>query len=630
MTLRGSSRPRRLLAAHAVWILLTTAVVMVGAWLYQALQSPVYTSQASVVLESVLSPSTAPVAPAMGTEKQVGLSGVVLSRAAGQLGTDERRLSQRVDVNVPPDANVLNISCTASTAALAQKCAQTVVDSYVAYRNGSPSASPPSGPSASPPSGPAESPLHADVVTPADLPTGPTRTSLAVLLAVGLVVGLSLGVATAYLRDLQDDRLRDVDDLASQSGLPVLPLVTRDGEAEALRAVRVQLHALSGELHGRTVLVAPIGPGRDDASVAAGLATTFARSGSSVVLVDGDLRSPRLHRYFGLPPSHDDNPGLTGLLQGRAQVAEVRRETTVPRLRLITAGPVEESAGDLMVPEELAATLDELRGWADLVVVECAPVLAGADTIALASAADVCLLVAEVGRTKRRAVRQAVAALPHRPDLLVAAVPLEPGPRPPALVAPRHAVKPSPAEPLPAVVTSPNGSRIGSGDEADASLPLFQEIISGKAVAEAGEQPPRVQVLDPALPPDPDPRDQQADADARAPRDAGEVSVDAPGAVDAHAAGAKTRGADDSPGNDSPGNDPSADDSPSNDPAGSDSGNDPAGDDAQGTDAIGQHPTDAAAGDKDQGDRDEAGREEPGSGDGDEGEPARPDMEGVR
>jgi hypothetical protein len=118
-----------------------------------------------------------------------------------------------------------------------------------------------------------------------------------------------------------------------------------------------------------------------------------------------------------------------------------------------------------MAPEKLAAALDKLRGGADLVVVKGAPVLATADTVALAFAADVCLLVAEIGRTKRRAVQQAVAALPRRPDLLVAAVPLDPGPRNSLPIEPRHAVKPPPDTPLPSASEGP-GSAGGHGTEA--------------------------------------------------------------------------------------------------------------------------------------------------------------------
>ena len=567
MTLEGSSRPRPLLIAHARWILLTTAAVLLGAWVYQVSRAPVYTSQASVVLDS-----TTPLTAAMGTEKQVAMSGVVLSRAAGTLGTDEHELSQRVSATVPPDASVVNISCKARTAALAQRCAQAVADSYVAYRN-TPSSI----------SGAGRSSLRARVTTSADLPTEATRTPLAVLLGVGLVAGLSLGVATAYLRDMQDDALRDADDLGNRSGLPVLPLVPREADADAFRALRVQLHALAGGLHGRRVLVAPVGPGTSDGNVAAGLAVAFARTGASVVLVDADLRAPGLHRHVVLPASDPDNPGLTGLLHGLARPGEVRQETTVTGLSLVTAGPVEENAADLMVPEALAAALDKLRGRADLVVVRSGPVLATADTVALASAADVCLLVAEIGRTKRRAVQRAVGALPRRPDLLVAAVPMEPGARSSSAVTPRHAVKPSPDAPLPSATVSANGSHVPQGDLSarslsragrdEASLPCFDEVVSGRATARGGHPPHLDEPLHGA-------------------------SADGPGAVDA----------------------------PVTEATGTGSVRDPGVQDPTGQDGAGPEP----AG-EDQVERDEPGRDEPDSDKGNvgEGKTARPDLKGV-
>jgi Mrp family chromosome partitioning ATPase len=403
---------RRLLAARAAWILLTTLAVLAGTWLFQASAPVVYSSTASIVLESAVAPGTTPLAPAMGTEKEVAVSGAVLDLAAATLGTTERELAGRVSASVPPDANILDLQCTASTPEDARRCAQTVADDYVAYRD--PARTVSSGAHSS-------SPIRASVVTQASLPTAPKRTSPTILLGVGLVAGLSLGVATAYLRDRTDDRLRSVDDLKENAGIPVLPLIPRRARTDDFRALRVQLEGMVGRFHRLVVVVTAVGPKDDETMMATGLAVALARSGAQVTLVDAHVRAPRLHARFGL----SDFVGLTDLLAGGVSAQQAVQATSVPRLHLIAAGVKDEDSPQLLVPERLWPVLEQLRSTADVVVVDCPPVLAAPDAAAAGMGANAVLLLAELGRTRRAAVRRAAAELSHPINVLLAAVPIE-------------------------------------------------------------------------------------------------------------------------------------------------------------------------------------------------------------
>ena len=124
-------RPASLLRVHGAWVLTCTLLVLAGAYAYTALAPVRYLSEASVVVESQVSPNTTPIAPAMGTEKRVASSGVVIDRAAATLGLSPVELGRRISVGVPPDTHVLSIDCTAPSPQAAQRCAQVVADAYV-------------------------------------------------------------------------------------------------------------------------------------------------------------------------------------------------------------------------------------------------------------------------------------------------------------------------------------------------------------------------------------------------------------------------------------------------------------------------------------------------------------------
>jgi Mrp family chromosome partitioning ATPase len=168
-----------------------------------------------------------------------------------------------------------------------------------------------------------------------------------------LILGLALGTGVALIRDAIDDRLRGPDDLAAQSGAPVVALIPafrtqkRTPEerlvmvyspasrvAEAYRDLRTRvLQATSGR-DGNTILVT-CSSREDKTSVAANLAAALAMSGRRVILVSADLRWGRIHEPFGL----NNGVGLTTVLSGRGTLAYGLRDTRVGGLEVLSSGP---------------------------------------------------------------------------------------------------------------------------------------------------------------------------------------------------------------------------------------------------------------------------------------------------
>jgi capsular exopolysaccharide synthesis family protein len=365
-------------------------------------------STSQVDVEANVAARTTPVPPNMETEAQVATSGVVLASTARALGMTPSSLSTALSAKTVGTANVLSISCTMPTSAVAQSCAASAAASYLAFRNAVSRRVP--------------GPLHVTLVTVASLPRSPAGPGMKILLPIGALLGLMLGFGGVAVRDHLDDRVRDMADLERFLDAPVLAEVPRirrravkpafafrdapaSPAAEAYRYLRARVGPLLGTSPrdgGAVLLVAGARAHEGRTSVASNLATAIASAGKAVILVDGDLRHPSLSEGF----QAGERPGMAELLAGRASLEEVAVPTDVPGLRLVSAGRAHPAA-DMFGVTRLSRALAGMRAAADVVVVDSPPVLAVSDAITLASVSDLVIVVADLRRTCRGDVRAA-------------------------------------------------------------------------------------------------------------------------------------------------------------------------------------------------------------------------------
>ncbi len=276
-----------------------------------------------------------------------------------------------------------------------------------------------------------------EVVDPAQLPHSPVRPVPLRDAAVGGAIGLFLGVALALLRERTDDRLRAVDDVeAAARPLPVLALIPVDkaterasrradagagspvdgrfpivgsdptaAAAEAYRTLRAALLFSRGGESTRSILVTSSVAGEGKTTTAGNLALTLARAGSKVLLVDADLRRPTIHRLFNL----DNEKGLTSVLLGRVPSEDAPVPVEVSGsgvLDVLVAGPDGWEATEVLASGRAGPWFERLRQPYDYMVVDSAPVLSGADPLALARLSEAILLIVRMG-TRRRDVAMA-------------------------------------------------------------------------------------------------------------------------------------------------------------------------------------------------------------------------------
>jgi polysaccharide biosynthesis transport protein len=254
-------------------------------------------------------------------------------------------------------------------------------------------------------------------------PNTPISPNIPKNLAIGLIFGLFLGIAAAFLRDYFDDSVKSKEVVELVTGVPALGLIPRfdnsDSElvtamspaspaAEAFRSLRTSVKFLSVDREVRVVQVTSPSPGEGKTVTAANLAVVFAQAGDRVVLVGADLRRPRAEEILGVPLT----PGLTGVLIGEVALPQaIRAVEGLANLSVLPAGYPPPNPSELLSGERARRLIDVLAQTYDLVVLDCPPVLPVTDALVVARMADTTLLVTSANRTSRRALDRSVEVL---------------------------------------------------------------------------------------------------------------------------------------------------------------------------------------------------------------------------
>lgn len=265
--------------------------------------------------------------------------------------------------------------------------------------------------------------VQAIVVNPAKIPTKPTSPKVPLNLTLGLLIGLSAGIIQAGLREALDTRVRGHADVARATDSPLLGVIPLASDAdlnpvameadnhsvrsEAYRKLRTNLKFLP--LHGASnaMVITSSVPGEGKSMTAINIARSMADAGLSVLLIDGDLRKPKLATYLGL----EGSVGLTSVLIGEAALGEVVQHDRTPGLYVLAAGPVPPNPSELLDSQAMVALLASANHDYDSVVIDAPPVLPVTDPAILASLTAGALLVIGSGTTRRPEVAAAIEAL---------------------------------------------------------------------------------------------------------------------------------------------------------------------------------------------------------------------------
>jgi capsular exopolysaccharide synthesis family protein len=269
---------------------------------------------------------------------------------------------------------------------------------------------------------------NVEVAQAATVPTSPSSPKTSKNTALGAVLGLLLGLGIAFLLERLDRRIREPKDLEGVYGLPLLGVVPESkslsrsarreggaqaplpaGEAEAFHLIRAHLRYFNVDRELRTLLVASAAPGDGKTTIARHLAAAAARMGSRVLLLEADLRRPTLAQQLDVQPG----PGLADVLIGAVSVGEATQlidlGTPSPgegsrghALEVLVAGAaLPPNPGELVESHAMEALLERAKSEYDLVVIDTPPLTAVSDAFPLLRKVDGVVIVGRVGRNRR-------------------------------------------------------------------------------------------------------------------------------------------------------------------------------------------------------------------------------------
>jgi succinoglycan biosynthesis transport protein ExoP len=264
------------------------------------------------------------------------------------------------------------------------------------------------------------------------VPVGPPRLRNIV---IAFLLSLMAGVGLAFLLDFLDDSIKSLNDIdrylnlpalalipaarnekpklrpaetaaASQSPLTALAMVgdVRSPVAEAYRHLRTSLLLSSAGSPPKTILVTSSQPSEGKTTTAINTAFMLAQTGAEVLIIDCDLRRPRLHSNFNL----SNTSGLTNYLSGECPIDDVLQTyDKIPNLKLITSGPVPPNPAELLGSDKMRELLASLSERFAHVVVDSPPVISFTDASIISTFVDGVILVVHGGRSSRAVVRRA-------------------------------------------------------------------------------------------------------------------------------------------------------------------------------------------------------------------------------
>lgn len=262
---------------------------------------------------------------------------------------------------------------------------------------------------------------NVSVVDPARLPEVPSSPRLFVNMFLALVFGIGLAAAAALALEQIDEGVKDPSDVSRATGLPLLGTIPKEDEDRALDLLRDRKSSLSEAYlsvqtalqfsthHGvpKSFAVTSTRPAEGKSTMSFAIAQSLARTGRKVVLVEGDMRSPSVHRILGVP----NNAGLSNYLAGDDSIDDKIIQVEEYGLWTIVGGPQPPSAAELLTGTRLAKLIERLLGRFDHVIVDCPPVLGLADVPLIGNQVEAMLYVVQAQSVRSSLIRASINRL---------------------------------------------------------------------------------------------------------------------------------------------------------------------------------------------------------------------------
>ncbi|WP_194420368.1 polysaccharide biosynthesis tyrosine autokinase [Microbacterium abyssi] len=410
----------RILRKNWLVIVVATLIGLAAAAGYSLTRTPLYESQAVVFVQSQAG-STVSELQLGSTFAQSRITTyvtlvrepVVMNPVINQLGLDTSadELAESVTSNSPLNSTLIEITVQDPDPVQAADIANALGASLAAAVE-----------RIDTPVGQDASPIKLTRVRDALASFTPVSPNVPLNLALGVLVGLALGVGIAVLRSVLDNRVRTPRDVETLTDRPLIGAIPHDPKAkdrplilqadphsprsEAFRALRTNLQFLEMD-GGHTFVVTSSIPSEGKSTTTLNLAIALADTGKRVALLDTDLRKPKVADYLGI----EGGTGLTDVLIGRARVADVLLQWGNRSLYVLPAGKIPPNPSELLGSDRMHKLLDALGKEFDVVLCDAPPLLPVTDAAVLSRSTSGAIMVVAVGKTTTHQLEGALDAL---------------------------------------------------------------------------------------------------------------------------------------------------------------------------------------------------------------------------
>jgi succinoglycan biosynthesis transport protein ExoP len=338
---------------------------------------------------------------------------LVLDRVIQQLGLQESsaELAQRISVNVVLDEVVLEVQVTDTSPRRAADIANAVSTRLRGVVN------------VLTPGAGDTSPVQITMLQPAQPVASPVRPRPLFDVLLGALLGLVLGLLLAVLRHALDNKVRSERDVVAITTRPILggiqyhsgaksrPLIVQDDpngvRAESYRSLRTNLQFLSFGRNGRAIVVTSPSEAEGKTTTAANLAITVAATGEATLLMDADLRAPRVGTTMGIDPT----VGLADVLAGQVPIERAVQRWGDSGLHVLPAGHQPPNPAELLQSKVFAQLLKDLRRQYSTIIIDTPPLLPVSDAAVVTRRASGAIVVCAASRTTKHRLRVALASL---------------------------------------------------------------------------------------------------------------------------------------------------------------------------------------------------------------------------
>lgn len=267
------------------------------------------------------------------------------------------------------------------------------------------------------------------IVDRAELPTKPYKPNKKLNLFLAAVVGLLLGLGVAFFFEYLDNTVKTTEDIEQLIRLPSFGMVPefsyeKRGRierktfypvelvslahpksilSEAYRNIRTSILLSFSERPPKKIVISSPNPEEGKTTTVVNTAITLSQTGKKVLIIDSDLRKPRLHKIFN---NEENTVGLSNFLSGNADLESIIKKTEIKELSYIPSGPIPPNPSELIGSNLFKSMIESLSERFDHLVLDSPPVLGFADTLIISTIVDGILLVVAGGKTPRETLQR--------------------------------------------------------------------------------------------------------------------------------------------------------------------------------------------------------------------------------